>query len=96
MEIVIGRTPPVGPPPAKAAGSGEFIEAKMLNLRPPRRRRGTPPGQKERRNRSGGINASDPVGGRVMTLLIPNGFAIPQDIESGDYRIFLRFAKRKK
>jgi hypothetical protein len=94
MEIVIGRAQPVGPPASQKAVSGEFIEAKMLNLRPPRRRKtGTPPGQTERRNQN---STNDPVGGRVMTLLIPNGFAIPKDIESGNYRIFLRFARQKR
>jgi hypothetical protein len=94
MEIVIGRTQPVGRPASKGAVSGEFIEAKMLNLRPPRRKKtGTPPGQRERRNQN---SVNDPVGGRVMTLLIPNGFAIPKDIESGNYRIFLRFARQKR
>jgi hypothetical protein len=30
-----------------------------------------------------------------MTLMIPEGYNIPKDIESGNYRIFLRFAPRK-
>lgn len=94
MEIVIGSATPVGPPPKKGAGPRDFIEARMLHVRPPRRRRGhVPAGQKDRR---GGKNTVDPVGSRVMVLLVPDGFRIPQDIDSGNYRVFVRFAPRKK
>ena len=94
MEIVIGKASPVGPPPKKGAGAGDFIEARMLHVRPPRRRRGNAPtGAKDRR---GNLKSLDPVGSRVMVLLVPDGFRIPQDIDSGNYRVFIRFAPRKK
>ncbi|MGD8958410.1 MAG: hypothetical protein PVI27_01080 [Desulfobacteraceae bacterium] len=38
----------------------------------------------------------DPAGGRVMVLLIPEGYNLPRDIDCGDYRIFVRFAPRRK
>jgi hypothetical protein len=38
----------------------------------------------------------DPAGGRVMVLLVPEGYTVPTDIASGNYRIFLRFVPHKK
>jgi hypothetical protein len=95
MEIVIGAPVAVGPPPRKGPGSGPgMVEARILNVRPPRRRPGKPPdGQKDRR---GGQMNQDPAGGRVMVLLIPEGYNLPRDIDGGDYRIFVRFAPRRK
>jgi hypothetical protein len=94
MEIVIGATPRVGPPPKKASGTaGGYVEAKVLNVRPPRRRQAQPPGDNDRRHNK---NSSDPAGGRVMVLLIPEGYTLPQDIGSGNYRIFLRFVPNRK
>ena len=93
MEIVIGAAPRVGPPPKRTpTAGGGFVEAKILNVRQPRRRRENRSGQGDRRQR----DAQDPVGGRVMVLLIPEGYNIPTDITSGDYRIFLRFVPHKK
>ncbi|HDL07349.1 MAG: hypothetical protein DRG59_04085 [Deltaproteobacteria bacterium] len=94
MDIVIGATSPVGQPPRKSVGPGNFIEAAILNIRPPRRGQGKPPaGRTDRRSDK---YSGDPVGSRVVVLLVPEGSAIPNDIDSGNYRIFLRFAKRKK
>lgn len=95
MQIVIGAPVSVGPPPQKGPGSGPgIVEAKILSVRPPRRRPGKPPGgQKDRR---GGQMNLDPVGGRVLVLLVPEGHNLPKDIDSGDYRIFVRFAPRRK
>lgn len=94
MEIVIGAAPRVGPPPKRnPAGGGGFVEARVLNVRQPRRRRERPPGESDRRQ----FNAQDdPAGGRVMVLMVPEGYNIPPDITSGNYRIFLRFAPQKK
>ena len=93
MEIVIGASPRVGAPPKRTStAGGDFVEAKVLNVRQPRRRRENPPGQGDRRQR----DAQDPAGGRVMVLLIPEGYNLPTDITSGDYRIFLRFVPHKK
>jgi len=94
MEIVIGRTPRVGPPPKKTPGTGAgYVEAKVLNVRPPRRRQAPPPGSDNRKNKK---NSSDPASGRVMTLMIPEGYNLPQDIGSGNYRVFLRFVPNRK
>lgn len=94
MHIIIGATDPVD----RAGARGELplgvtVEAKVLQLRPPRKRRGPPPdGQNERR---AGMSGQDPEGGRVMVLLIPEGQKLPKDLSSGNYKVFLRFAPRK-
>ena len=94
MEIVIGATPRVGAPlkSASAAG-GAYVEARVLNVRSPRRRQGRAPKQGDRRTKK---NVVDPSTGRVMTLMIPEGYNIPGDIESGNYRIFLRFVPQRR
>lgn len=94
MEIVIGAAPRVGPPPKRtpAAGPG-MVEARILNVRPPRRRRENPPAENDRRHTK---SFEDPAAGRVMVLLIPEGYNIPPDIGSGNYRIFLRFVPNKQ
>ncbi|MFH0724988.1 MAG: hypothetical protein V2B19_01295 [Pseudomonadota bacterium] len=94
MEIVIGAARSVGSPGKKIEAGGNMIEARVLNVRPPRRRPAGPgAGRVERRN---GQPAYDPAAGRVMVLLVPEGYHIPPDIDSGNYRVFLRFAPKKK
>ncbi len=36
------------------------------------------------------------VSGRVITLLVPEGYKIPRGVETGDYRIYLRFVHRRQ
>lgn len=94
MEIVIGATGRIGPSSQKTEPMGTLIEARVLNVRPPRRRPAGPgAGRVERRT---GQAANDPASGRVIVLLVPEGYHIPSDIDSGNYRVFLRFASRKK
>lgn len=94
MEIVIGAVPRVGQPLKKTETRGGFVEARVLNIRPPRRRLdGVGVGQVDRRDKN---TAQDPASGRVMLLLVPEGYNIPKDITSGDYRIFLRFVRKQK
>lgn len=94
MEIIIGAAAPVGMPGPKIAASGSgIVEAKILNIRSPRRRQGNPPaGERDRRGKK---NAQDPTGGRVMVLLVPEGYTLPKDLTTGNYRIFLRFVPCK-
>lgn len=93
MRIVIGDTPAIGPAgqyrPEMESG---MVEARVLDIRQPRKRRGDPPtGQVERRENEA---AADPVSGRIVTLLVPEGYKLPRGLESGNYRIFLRFVQR--
>ncbi len=95
MEIVIGRTARMSAVKDKTTQVlPGAVEASVLNVRPPRgRRQNTFDGQNKRGRQSA---VEDPAGGRVMVLLIPDGYKIPRDIQSGNYRVFLRFVKRQK
>ena len=93
MNIVIGETPRV----RASGGQGRSdtdtapVEAKLLDIRSPRKRRGHPPDGTERREQT---DPGDPATGRVVVLLIPDGQKIPRGVESGSHRIFLRFVPR--
>jgi hypothetical protein len=90
MHIIIGPTYAVESPGTRnpAAMNGP-VEARVLGVRAPRERPGNPPnGQKDRRTKK---DRPDPKGGRVMLLLVPEGFKIPKDVESGNYKVLLRF-----
>jgi len=90
MEIVIGAPPPVGAAKKnRKERLSEFIEAKILGIRQPRKHFPSPPiGEKDRRSEN---HTSDPMGGRVLTLLIPDGYKVPNNIRKGDFRILMRF-----
>jgi hypothetical protein len=94
MEIVVGSSRQTTPTRAKnqeTTGAG-FVEAKVLTVRSTRNRRGVPPaGDRDRRQ---GGNDYDPAAGRVLMLLVPDGGMIPRDIESNNYRVFVRFAAK--
>ncbi len=92
MEIVIGAVPRVGQPGKKVETRGAYVEARVLNIRPPRRRRDRVPGQVDRRGKN---SSQDPAAGRVMVLMVPEGYNIPKDIDSGNYRVFLRFVQKR-
>jgi hypothetical protein len=92
VDIRIGGTPPVGAPATKVAVPAGAVEGRVLGVRAPRRRGGNPPDpQHERRH---GESAPDPAGGRVLILLIPDGQQLPERLEAGAWRVFLRFARR--
>ena len=92
MDIRVGGAPPVGTPAAKVAVPAGAVEGRVLGVRAPRRRGGDRPAeQPERRH---GESSIDPAGGRVLILLIPDGQQLPADLESGAWRVFLRFARR--
>ena len=90
MEIVIGSIPPLPSqsqkPPQKR---GQFIEAQLLHIRPPRKGIAGPSGM-ERRNKQG----KDPQKGRVLTIMVPDGSLLPSDIESARYDISIRLIRR--
>ena len=95
MDIVIGRTSRTTPIKDKTTQVlPGAVEAKVLNVRPPRGQRATTfDGQNKRSRKS---VAQDPAGGRVMVLLVPEGYKIPRDVQTGKYRVFLRFVRRQK
>ena len=94
MEIVIGAVPKVGLPTQQMDVQAGYVEAQVLSTRAPRRRReGSRIGPQDRRDK--GADA-DPASGRVLVLLVPEGYQIPKDLTSGKYRVILRFAPRRK
>lgn len=90
MDIRIGSLPPVGSrDDGRQPGPGA-VEARVLAVRRPRRRGDSVPPVERR----AGDQQPDPPGGRVLVLMIPDGSALPEGIESGRIRVFLRFARR--
>ncbi len=92
MEIVIGSAPRIQLAERKGPEmEGGLLEAQLLDSRGPRKRRAPPPLGDERRDYG---PADDPVNGRVLVLLVPEGHRIPRGVESGQFKIFLRFVRR--
>jgi hypothetical protein len=91
MHIIIGDTKPIMQPQKREVGRGSALEAKVLAVRPPRRRAGDQPEGRERRGQDG---RADPANGKVLVLLIPEGSHLPADLDGGNYRVFLRIVPR--
>ncbi len=80
MNIVIGETSEISSSNQYRLDSEPVsVEARFLEIRD------------RRENTESGTSVS----GRVITLLVPEGQKIPRGIESGDYRIYLRFVHRR-
>jgi len=56
------------------------VEAKLLEIRDGR----------------GTADSGNAGSGRIITLLVPEGQKIPRGVESGEYRIYLRFVHRRQ
>jgi len=67
------------------------LEARVLAVRPARRAEKEPV-VTDRRDKPRGHR--DPVGGRVILLLVPEGANLPSDLTTEQHRVFLRFKKR--
>ena len=81
MRIVIGETNEISSAAQyRLDNESVSVEARLLEIRD------------RRKENSGSGNA---VSGRVITLLVPEGQKIPRGVESGEYRIFLRFVNRR-
>ncbi|MDR3568874.1 MAG: hypothetical protein P4L43_12670 [Syntrophobacteraceae bacterium] len=80
MDIIIGESPRIGPSDQyKRDGDGPVsVEARFLEI-------------SEKREKGG---SDKTLRGRILSVLIPEGQKVPQDLESGDYRIYLRFVHR--
>lgn len=80
MEIIIGGPPAINKTQNRVnTGSGQLVEAKIVALREGRKKRDNP----------------DNPNARVMTVIVPEGFKIPKDADSGKYRLFLRFSQQQ-
>ena len=94
MEFVVGAPQPIGPPDKRLPSQPQVVEARILNVRPPRR--GPRSLAEKQDNRRGRSPQQDPAAGRVMVLLVSEGYYVPADIDSGNYRVLLRIVPRKK
>ena len=79
MRIVIGETTNRGATQYRHDMEPLALEAKLLSIR-------------DKRDNEG---AGEPASARVVTLLVPEGQKIPRGVESGEYRIHLRFVHRR-
>ena len=94
MEIIIGSVTPIKSSVGKGKGiRGRLVEADVLNIRSPRRRKERPHNGLNQRRAS--KKAYDPTNGRVMTLMVPDGYELPKDVEYGDYRVFLKSVPKR-
>ncbi len=90
VDIVIGSVNPIGSPVSKPGVTpGGTVEAELLDIREPRHTI-TGPNGKERRKQF----RQDPVNGRVLTILVPNGTILPKDLDARHYKVMLRFMKK--
>ncbi|THB78176.1 MAG: hypothetical protein D6B25_05030 [Desulfobulbaceae bacterium] len=91
MEIIIGSMPPLTPKyPERVNGSENGnVEAKILNVRETRRGIAGPSGMERR-----GTKSQDPLRGRVLTIMVPDVEKLPRDIETGEYKVTLRFNRK--
>ena len=90
MDVTIGPVSRVGDRSDTRDGAGTQLEARLLHVRGSRRR----PGPVATEERAAGSPAVDPPGARVLTLLVPDGFKLPPDLDQGRYRVFLRFVRK--
>ncbi len=93
MEIVIGDTSAVGSPTVKEGRTGGLVEAKVLNIRAPRKRKVNTTVWKDKRRKE--KYGHDPGDGRIMVLLVPDGYKIPKDIETREYKVLMRFIPKR-
>ena len=89
VDIIIGSVQPTGPPVNKPGTSAVTVEAEILNVRPPRQRVSSPSGQERRK-----VFRQDPHNGQVLTLLVPDGMNLPQDLDGRKYKVVLRILKK--
>ncbi|HHL33682.1 MAG TPA: hypothetical protein ENJ30_04895 [Desulfobulbaceae bacterium] len=89
VDILVGGIPPAGPPVSPTRLSATGVEAELLNIRSPRKRITGPKGRERRKQ-----FRQDPVGGKVLTILVANGNTLPKNLNTKDYRVVLRFVKK--
>lgn len=89
VDIIIGSIEPLGPSSNRPGPGGGPVEAELLHVREPRQRIVGPLGQERRKQ-----PRQDPLNGKVLTLLIPDGANLPKDLDSKKYKVLLRFMKK--
>jgi hypothetical protein len=90
MEIIIGSMPPLGQQAEKPQEKpGNLIGAQLLNVRPPRKGIAGPSGMERREKK-----VKDPLKARVITIMVPDASLLPQDIDRGQYNVYVRFVRK--
>lgn len=90
MEIIIGSMPPLASQSEKLQEKNAVVvEAKLLHVRQPRKGIAGPSGMERR-----GKKVKDPLKGRVLTIMVPDGSQLPQDLDRGVYNLYLRFVRK--
>jgi hypothetical protein len=89
VDIIVGGVPPAGPLRSPPRPTGTGVEAELLNIRNPRQRITAPKGRERRKQ-----FRQDPVGGKVLTILVPNGTALPKNLDCKNYKVVLRFMRK--
>ena len=89
VDIIIGSVQPVSPPVGRPTPPSGTFEAEILNIRAPRKMITGPDGQERRKQ-----FRQDPTNGQVLTVLIPDGAALPKDLDANKYKVMLRFMKK--
>ncbi|RMF75428.1 MAG: hypothetical protein D6738_03845 [Acidobacteria bacterium] len=91
MDLVVGRIPPTRNGPDGPREGRKQLEARVLHVREPRRRRVESRSGEERRDRPA---EQDPPGARVLVLLVPDAHRLPPDLGDGNWRVFLTFSRK--
>lgn len=90
MEIIIGSIPPLPSQSEKPQEKNAVVvEAQLLHVRQPRKGIAGPSGMERR-----GKKVKDPLKGRVLTIMVPDGSQLPPDLDRGVYNLFLRFVRK--
>ena len=90
MDVTIGAVSRAGDRSDTKEAVATQLEARLLQVRGPRRSRGSAPAER----RASGSPAVDPPGARILVLLVPDGFRLPPDLDQGRYRVFLRLVRK--
>ena len=90
MDIKVGSIPALASDRQRQSDTRRAVEARVLAVRQPRKRR-QPTDDGEERRKS--LRAErDPANGRVLVLMVDDRAKLPVDFDHRKYRVFLRFA----
>lgn len=87
MDIVIGKTTPIGNAGKRDTAAGDSFPVTVLDVRSARKDGDTVADSGDRRK---GSDAIDPHGGKVLVLLVADGYRLPADLAKRDYRLVLK------
>lgn len=91
MDLTIGKVLQVLPAGETKTPTPGQIEARILHIRPPRRRQNP---DRKGQPRHPGSPQADPPGARVLILLVPEGYKLPEGVDLENYRVFLRLVRK--